>query len=252
MHSVGTRLGLCCQLSCTQPPSGKVGIDLQIHFQSNCRPCFLLFGHQHPTHAIRIQFVCPSQQNPGQPSRQLQHPAIQTPMKTRPVKRPSCSHKQIKRRLEQPAALLPRHTDKATTPGCREHPAHKGPLVCRVFATPWSGSFVSMTGEQRSWLFKPTLDLLVGARWTLHGTSLHGSLDCGVLELARWLARVLLGWADELDTDGMSWMLVPEKQKTGPTIGLEVDLEIDPDFARGRLSTRQLTTEAETRPDTVH
>jgi len=63
-------------------------------------------------------------------------------------------------------------------------PSHKGPLVCRVFATPWSGSFVSMTGEQRSWLFKPTLDLLVGARWTLHGTSLHGSLDCGVLELA--------------------------------------------------------------------
>jgi len=63
---------------------------------------------------------------------------------------------------------------------------------------------------------------------------------------------VLLGWADELDADGMSWMLEPEKQKTGPTSGLELDLVIDPDFARGRLSTRQLTTEAEMRPDTVH
>jgi len=60
--------------------------------------------------------------------------------------------------------------------------------------------------------------------------------------------RIGYGW--------YGWVLVPEKQKTGLTCGLDLDLELDvvinPDFAGWRLYTRQLTTEAVTRRDTVH
>jgi len=110
MHSAATHRGLCCQLSCMQPPSCKVGIDHHIQFQfqiqSACQSCFLLFGHQHPTIPSISNSSAHHSRTQDQPSLQRQQPTSHA-MKTLTEKRPSWSHKQIKGRLEHQLSCSP-------------------------------------------------------------------------------------------------------------------------------------------------